>query len=71
MLGLTFPGECEVELLQFPDPKAEQGEVVVQMKASGICGSDLHPYRGPKDLASFKAALLTGAPNTASCVREV
>ncbi len=31
--------------MQFPDPTPGPGEVVVEMKASGMCGSDLHQYR--------------------------
>jgi D-arabinose 1-dehydrogenase-like Zn-dependent alcohol dehydrogenase len=30
-----------------PDPTPGTGEVVVQNKASGLCGSDLHYYRAP------------------------
>jgi threonine dehydrogenase-like Zn-dependent dehydrogenase len=48
MRGVTFPGEREVETMDFPDPSPGPGEVVVEMKASGMCGSDLRPYRRPK-----------------------
>ena len=34
--------------MEFPDPTPGPGEVVVEMKASGMCGSDLHQYRRPK-----------------------
>ena len=30
-----------------PDPTPEADEVVIAVKASGMCGSDLHTYRGP------------------------
>ena len=46
MLGAVFPGNQTVELLQFPDPSPGPNDVVVEMKASGICGSDLKNYRG-------------------------
>ncbi|HKW52177.1 MAG TPA: alcohol dehydrogenase catalytic domain-containing protein, partial [Stellaceae bacterium] len=52
MRGVVFPGEREIELRQFPDPEPGPGEVVVEMKASGMCGSDLHQYRRPKGGAS-------------------
>ena len=48
MRGVTFPGERAVEIMNFPDPTAGPGEVVLEMKASGMCGSDLHQYRRSK-----------------------
>ena len=48
MRGVVFHGEREVEIMEFPDPTPGPGEVVVEMKASGMCGSDLHQYRRPK-----------------------
>jgi threonine dehydrogenase-like Zn-dependent dehydrogenase len=47
MRGLVFQGERKVALQDFPDPTPGPGEVVVAMRASGICGSDLRPYRLP------------------------
>lgn len=46
MLGAVFPGNRTVELLEFPDPTPSENDVVLEMKASGICGSDLKNYRG-------------------------
>lgn len=48
MRGVVFLGERELELGSFPDPKPGPGEVIVAIKASGLCGSDLHAYREPK-----------------------
>ena len=48
MKGLIFAGDRTVELLDFPDPTPGAGEVVLEMKASGMCGSDLKFYRTPK-----------------------
>jgi threonine dehydrogenase-like Zn-dependent dehydrogenase len=48
MQGVVFPGEREVALMSFPDPTPGDGEVVLEMKASGMCGSDLIPYRRSK-----------------------
>lgn len=47
MRGLVFPGGREVAFIDVPDPTPGDGEVVVEVKASGMCGSDLHPYRAP------------------------
>jgi|ERR1700722_7462433 threonine dehydrogenase-like Zn-dependent dehydrogenase len=52
MLGMVFVGEHEVTLADFPDPIPGPGEVVIEIKASGMCGSDLHKYRRAKELNS-------------------
>ncbi|HVQ77420.1 MAG TPA: zinc-binding dehydrogenase, partial [Candidatus Binatia bacterium] len=48
MRGVVFLGERQLELREFPDPTPGPGEVVIAIKASGMCGSDLHPYRAPR-----------------------
>ena len=45
MRGLVFPGERTVDLREFDDPRPGPGEVVVAVRASGMCGSDLRPYQ--------------------------
>ena len=45
MRGAVFLGDRAAELREFPDPVAGPGEVVVALRASGMCGSDLHVYR--------------------------
>ena len=45
MRGIIFVGDRQLELRDFPDPKPGPREVVVELKASGMCGSDLTPYR--------------------------
>lgn len=37
-------GQCSPLPRQFPDPTPGPGEVVIAMRASGMCGSDLHAY---------------------------
>jgi threonine dehydrogenase-like Zn-dependent dehydrogenase len=41
-------GNRELDIRDFPDPVPGPGEVVVKMGASGLCGSDLHVYRGTR-----------------------
>jgi threonine dehydrogenase-like Zn-dependent dehydrogenase len=48
MRGLVFTGERGVALREFADPHPGEHEVVVAIRASGICGSDLRPYRAPR-----------------------
>ena len=48
MRGMTFGGNRTIEFIEIADPVPGPGDVVIEMKASGICGTDLHLYRGPK-----------------------
>ena len=43
MRGVVLLGERNVALRDFPDPTPGPHDVVVAMKASGTCGSDLRP----------------------------
>src|SRR5256886_12385779 len=52
MKGIVFLGNRKLELREFPDPTPGPGEVVIAIKASGMCGSDLHPYRAVGDAAA-------------------
>ncbi len=45
MRGVVFLGERKLEFQEFPDPVPGPGEVVLEIKASGMCGSDLKFYR--------------------------
>jgi L-iditol 2-dehydrogenase len=40
----TEPYKFEIQERKMPEPK--QGEVLIAIKAVGICGSDIHPYMG-------------------------
>src|SRR6266508_4643844 len=52
MRGVVFLGERKLEIQEFPDPTPGPGEVVIAIKASGMCGSDLHPYRAVGNAAA-------------------
>jgi threonine dehydrogenase-like Zn-dependent dehydrogenase len=43
--GIVFLGDRKLTLQEFPDPTPGEGEVVLAIKASGMCGSDLKHYR--------------------------
>ena len=47
MKGIVFKGDREVAIETFDDPTPGPGEVVLEIKASGMCGSDLKFYRAP------------------------
>lgn len=46
MRGVAFLGDRRCELIEVPIPGVGYGEVLIQLGAAGICGSDLHVYRG-------------------------
>ncbi len=47
MRALTFQGPGEVRIEERPKPQIEDAEdVVLRIEVSGVCGSDLHIYRG-------------------------
>lgn len=57
MRGAVFLGNRKVEVRNFPDPTPGPGEVVIEMKASGMCGSDLKFYRSPAGAAQAALGL--------------
>jgi threonine dehydrogenase-like Zn-dependent dehydrogenase len=46
MRAAIFYGGRDIRVEEVPDPSPGPGEVLVDVGAAGICGSDLHPYRG-------------------------
>ncbi|NMO03241.1 alcohol dehydrogenase catalytic domain-containing protein [Gordonia sp. TBRC 11910] len=49
MKGVVFAGDGTAVLQEFDVPEAGPGQVVVKIRASGMCGSDLHFYHGNFD----------------------
>lgn len=49
MEGVVFLGDRQAEVRDFPDESPGPGEVLLKMRASGMCGSDLHKYRESAD----------------------
>ena len=47
MRGVVFLGDRKLELREFPDPTPDARDVILEIRASGMCGSDLHNYRAP------------------------
>ena len=45
--ALVFTAPGQVELLDVPEPDPAPGEVLVEVRAAGICGSELHGARHP------------------------
>ena len=45
MRGVVFNGNRQAEIQEFPDPQAGPGDALIKVRASGLCGSDMHRYR--------------------------
>src|SRR5258708_4864116 len=60
MKAVVFPGGSKVQFMDFPDPTPGPGEVVLEIKASGMCGSDLKFYRAVGGASSLGLGKLTG-----------
>ncbi len=50
--GVVFLGDKKLMLAEFPDPSPGPEDVIVEVRASGMCGSDLHAYRAPGSQAA-------------------
>ena len=46
MHALVYTGTNKIDFRQEKDPIAKPGEILIKVKASGICGSDMHAYLG-------------------------
>lgn len=47
MLGVQLLGNSKVTVKEYPDPALTGNQVLIQVKDSGICGSEMHGFRGP------------------------
>ena len=61
MTGAVLPGDSSTELRQFDVPEPGHGEVLIRLKSSTICGSDIrciyreHLGKGPEGYQSVIA----------------
>ena len=46
MRAAVFGGGQDIRVEEIPAPRPKTGQVLVEIRAAGICGSDLHRYRG-------------------------
>ena len=60
MKGIVFPGDRKLEIMNFDDPTPGPGEVVLEIKASGMCGSDLKFYRAVGGASSLGLGTVSG-----------
>ena len=72
MKGVIFLGDGEIEIRELPDPKPGPGQVVIAMKASGLCGSDLRAwYHAPKAERGDPQKLNPGGHEPCGVIAEV
>ncbi len=70
MRGVVPLGNQRVEVRDIPDPVAGPGEVVVEVKTAGICGSDLHAFRKTWEEIGERQGLVIGH-EASGIVKEV
>ena len=58
MQAVFFPGDKKVEVRQVEIPTPGQGEVLIQLKASAICRSDMSLYYGTSVLEEQRLVVL-------------
>ncbi len=46
MKAAKIIGKGRVELVDIPKPEPKDGEILIRVESSGICGTDLHMYHG-------------------------
>lgn len=49
MTGITLPGNRQLEMREVPVPEPGHGQVLIRMRASSLCGSDLRAIYRPVD----------------------
>ena len=54
-LVMKQPGEVTIE--QVPDPVRKSGDILLQVKRVGLCGSDLNSYRGKNPMVVYPRIL--------------
>ncbi|MCC6442719.1 MAG: zinc-binding dehydrogenase [Armatimonadetes bacterium] len=46
MKAVRLLGRRQVALQDYPDPRPQDGQALVRIRASALCGSEMHAYRG-------------------------
>jgi threonine dehydrogenase-like Zn-dependent dehydrogenase len=62
MQGISFAGNRTIRMITVDDPTPGPDEVVLAMRASGLCGSDLHYYRSATGAGGPVASAAGGEP---------
>lgn len=60
MKGVVYLGDSQVEVRDFPQPEPGPGQVLIQSKVAGLCGSDLHKYHSSRTWANERNGMISG-----------
>lgn len=60
MKSAIFYGKHDLRVEEYPKPEAGAHEVVIQVKACGVCGTDVHIYEGDKGAAEVTPPTILG-----------
>ncbi len=60
MKAAVFYGKHDLKIEELGTPKANKGEVVLNVKACGICGTDVHIFEGDEGAAATPAGTVLG-----------
>ncbi len=71
MKALHFVGDSLAELKEFDKPSPGNGEVLLEMKASGICGSDLGNFKESKSLKAERSSLIIPGHEPVGVIAEL
>ena len=53
MLQATMTSPGKIEINEIPRPRPAAGEVLIEVKRIGVCGSDIHVYHGLHPYTSY------------------
>jgi threonine dehydrogenase-like Zn-dependent dehydrogenase len=62
MKGVVFPGARKISYVDVADPTPGPLDVVIEIKASGMCGTDLQNYRRLPDQPAYMPSLIGRLP---------
>ena len=60
MKAVVLLGDRDLEVREFPEPRPGPGQVVVETRSSGLCGSDLPPYRSSPESLGERRFIIAG-----------
>ncbi len=60
MKSAVFYGKHDLRVEESPKPEPKEGEVLIQVKACGVCGTDVHIYEGDKGAAEVTPPTILG-----------
>lgn len=70
MKAVLFPGDRQVVVVDRPTPEPGRGEVLIQLRASAICRSDMGLYYGTPIVGGRPPAAVKSFPVTRRRVRS-